>query len=245
MKDIYDNASIKIKRAPRNLDGMKFHPRLARVTKLRDRFRVDVILQSGEIFENVRIPGPFLLETGKKAHGRTYPIQKNQLVLVGFAFGSHRSPIIIRAYSHYGIDEDIENVREFWDEFSSKFDMENDIVDFHKSGYFIRQTTDKIEIYDKEKELIGEIDFSAKKLTWKLEDIDIESKVKIKGDIEIEGKIKSKGDFELDGKFSATGLVSSDEDLEAAGIKFKPHTHQYSPGPSPVAPTGPAQSGGA
>jgi hypothetical protein len=245
MKDIYDNAPIKIKRAPRNMDGMQFHPRLGRITKLRDKFRVDIILQSGEIFENVRIPGPSLSEKGKKVHGKTYPIQKDQLVLVGFVMGSHRAPIILRAYSHNGIEEDIENVREFWDEFSSKFDMENDIVDFHKSGYFIRQTTDKIEIYNKDKELIGEIDFSAKKLTWKLEDIDIESNLKIKGDIEIEGKIKSKGDFELDGKLSATGLISSDDDLEASGIKFKPHNHQYSPGPSPAAPTGPAQPGGA
>jgi hypothetical protein len=243
----FDNSAKRIQFHARSLDDQIYPSTLGMVSELKDRFRANVILNSGEIHEDVRYYGPAILEKGDRAHGRAQGLQVNQLVLIEFIRGSFRSPIISKAYPFYAQEDDLENIRDFWDKYRSFIDPETDIVDFHKSGYFVRQTTDKIEFYDSENEMIGSIDFSEKKLSWKLENIDIESKVKIKGDIEIEGDIKSKGKLELegdlsvDGEVSATNDIKSDSDIKAGNISLTNHTHQYSPGPSPSAPTGPPQ----
>ncbi|TGM87954.1 baseplate assembly protein [Leptospira licerasiae] len=235
---IYSNDEEYLQIGPSSIDDIHAPPTLAVVTEILPRFKANILTTDGAEFRGVRYFGPYLSENS--AHGRALGIKKNQIVLVEFIGGSFRAPIISKAYPFAALDRDLNNLSNFWKKYSF-IKPETDIIDFHESGYFVRQTTNKLQVYDRDQTLVSEIDFELKKLTWKMDRIEIESDVSIKGDITIEGTTTQTGDFNLTGEIKATEEISSDTDVKAGQISLKTHPHQYNPGPLPPAPTGPPE----
>lgn len=224
--DIFDNTEPTLKRYPSHLDEHKLDSTLARVTKIKNKYLVDLITRTNETLKDVRVFGPAILEG--KAHGRSIGLKKNQMVLVNFIGGSIRYPVVANVFPFFAADSDIKNLNIFWDKFKSIINFETDIIDFHESGYFVRQTQNKIQFYDSNLGKIGEIDFNQKKVSW-------EADLDIKGNLSVEGDISFKGDMEVDGEISATKLIQSDEDVRAGEIALKEHRH---PTTAPGDPTG-------
>lgn len=223
MDDIFDNYQYALKRHPTSMDDHKFMPTMAKVTKVMPRFTVDVLTRTNEILKNVRVFGPAI--KSNSAHGRAFGIKKNQMVLVEYIGGSIRYPVVSQVFPFFATDKDIGNLQGFWDKVRSKIDFETDIVDFHESGYFVRQTKDKIEYYDSSLLLIGEIDFQLKKMKWE-------------ADIEFKGDVKISGDITVTGDVDVTGEIKASIDVKAGTTSLKTHTHASN---LPPAATGPAQ----
>jgi len=178
----FDNNAPEIKREKGTLDDRNFPPSLGMITLVKERFRADVILQNGEPYKNVRYPGPYIDGKLNTAHGRSEPVKMNQLCLVEFINGSYRSPIISRLYPFFAKDLELENLDLWWNKFRSFLISGNDIIDFHSSGYFVRQTTNRIEIYDGTQVLVGYIDLTAKSLQWT-------GDINVTGNLNVSGKV--------------------------------------------------------
>ncbi|EKR56643.1 MULTISPECIES: hypothetical protein [Leptospira] len=215
----FSNDSFDWQERPQSPDSRIAPGVIARVTQVLPRFRVDVLTTFGEIFKNVRTLGPGLSSNGN-AHGRAFGIQKDQLVFVEFIGGSYRSPIITQVFPFATKDSDLSNLTQFSEKFSF-LDLETDIVDFHKSGYCIRQTTDKLEVYDRTQSIVFELDFQSGEGKFNL------SKLIIEADVEITGNLK------------ATGKIESVEGLISSGKEFNSHGHTYNPGSLPPSKSGP------
>ncbi|EIE01408.1 baseplate assembly protein [Leptospira licerasiae] len=228
----FSNDEEYLQVGPNSIDDMQTPPNLAVVTAVLPRFKANILTTDGVEFQNVRYFGPYISENS--AHGRAFGFKKNQIVLVEFIGGSFRAPIITKTFPFAALDKDLNNLSEFWKKYSF-INPETDIIDFHESGYFVRQTTNKIQIYDREQNIISEIDFIEQKLKWKMQKIEIESDVSIKGSLSIEG------DSQFTGKLDVSKEITSNIDVKAGGISLKTHPHQYNPGPLPPVPTGPPE----
>ncbi|WP_246050698.1 baseplate assembly protein [Leptospira langatensis] len=187
--------------------------------------------ESGEPFAKVRYFGPNLNAKTNTAHGRLEPLKKGQIVLVEFLFGSFRKPIISRAFPFAAKDSDLSNIQNFWDKYSF-INPETDIIDFHESGYFVRQTANKIMICDSDQNVVHEIDFITRKAKWNI-DIEVEGNFKVIGNTTFEGDLTQTGDQSITGKIHASKEISSDEDVKAGEISLTQHGHLEHPGPSP------------
>ncbi|MCR1794900.1 baseplate assembly protein [Leptospira sp. id769339] len=236
--NIFSNDEEYLQIGPNSIDEIQTPPTLAMVTEILPRFKVNILTTDGVVFRGVRFFGPFISENA--AHGRAFGIKKNQIVLVEFIGGSFRAPIISRAFPFAALDRDLNNLSDFWKKYSF-INPETDIIDFHESGYFVRQTTNKLQVFDRDQNLLSEIDFEAKKLSWKMDRIEIESDVSIKGDLTIKGNTTQTGDIQVTGEIKATEEISSDSDVKTGQISLKTHLHQYNPGPLPPVPTGPPE----
>ncbi|TGK41233.1 baseplate assembly protein [Leptospira andrefontaineae] len=237
--NMFSNDEEYLQTHPSSIDDIQTPPTLAMVTDILPRFKANILTADGVEFRNVRYFGPYISEN--TAHGRAFGIKKNQIVLVEFIGGSFRAPIISKMYPFAALDRELNNLSGFWKKYSF-IDPETDIIDFHESGYFIRQTTNKIQVFDQEQNLISEVDFSEKKISWKIDRIEIESNISIKGDLTIKGNTNQTGDIHVTGELSATDEISSDMDVKAGQISLMTHPHQYNPGPLPPAPTGPPEA---
>ncbi|EMN92541.1 baseplate assembly protein [Leptospira weilii serovar Heyan] len=223
----FSNDSFEWQERPQSPDSRIAPPVIARVTEVLPRFRVNLITTFGEIFKNVRTLGPALFPSGN-AHGRAFGIKKDQLVLVEFLSGSYRSPIVTQVFPFPTKDTDLSNLARFWEKFSF-LNPETDVIDFHESGYAVRQTTNKIEVYDSSQSIVFELNFQTGEGKFTL------SRLKIESDVEIEGNLKIQGDIDQTGKIKATGKIESGEGIVSSGKEFNSHGHTYSPGP--LAPT--------
>ncbi|MDH5598289.1 MAG: hypothetical protein OEY34_04140 [Cyclobacteriaceae bacterium] len=239
----FENKRPEVSRNRGTMDDRNFPTALAMVTLVRERFRADIILQTGEIYKNVRYPGPRIGVTNT-AHGRTEPIKMNQLVSVDFAFGSYRSPIITRLYPFFATDIELENLDTFWNKYRAFFVKETDIVDFHESGYFVRQTVNMIQYFDAANVLIGQIDFATKTVMWNISNMNVTGNLNVTGNVNITGQTVITGNTDITGNtavtggISATGEISSDIDVKSTGISLKGHVHPYQDDP-----TGPKNTG--
>ncbi|TGM04847.1 baseplate assembly protein [Leptospira barantonii] len=227
----FSNDSFDWQERPQSPDLRIAPPVIARVFDVLPRFRVNVITTFGEILKNVRTTGPALFQSGN-AHGRAFGIKKDQLVFVEFIGGSYRSPIVTQVFPFAAKDNDLSNISQFWEKFTF-LDPETDILDFHESGYAVRQTTNKIEVYDTSQRIVFELNFQTGEGKFSL------SKLKIESDVEITGNVKIEGDTEQTGKIKATGKIESDEGLVSSGTEFNDHGHTYNPGPQAPTKSGP------
>lgn len=237
MRGSFSNDPFDWQEKPQSPDARLTPPTFATVTEVLPRFRANVLTTFGEPFQKVRYFGPFLKPSGN-AHGRAFSLKKNQLVLLEFIGGSFRAPIISQVFPFATKDSDLSNLQDFWNKYSF-IDPETDIIDFHESGYAVRQTTNKIEVYNESQEVVLELDFSSKKATLTFENVEINSKVQINGDTKIVGKTTFEGDLDITGKIEATEKIISDVDVIASGTSLKEHEHLYNPGPLPQTKTGP------
>ncbi|EMN89442.1 hypothetical protein [Leptospira weilii] len=237
MRGSFTNDPFDWQEKPQSPDARMTPPMLATVTDVFPRFRANVLTAFGEPFQKVRYFGP-ALKQGGNAHGRAFGLKKNQLVLLEFIGGSFRAPIITQVFPFSTKDSDLSNIQDFWNKYSF-IDPETDIIDFHESGYAVRQTTNKIEVYNDSQEVVLEFDFTSKKATLTFENVEINSKVQINGDTKIVGKTTFEGDLDITGKIEATEKIVSDADVIAAGTSLKEHNHLYNPGPLPPTKTSP------
>ncbi|EKS06920.1 hypothetical protein [Leptospira santarosai] len=226
----FSNDSFEWQERPQTPDSRIAPPVIARVIQVLPRFRVNVLTTFGEIFKNVRTLGPGLFPNGN-AHGRAFGINKDRLVLLEFIGGSYRSPIVTQVFPFATKDADLSNIAQFSEKYSF-LDFETDIVDFHKSGYFVRQTTNKIEVYDSDQEIVFEFNFQSKEGKFHL------SKLIIEADVEIKGNLKIQGDTDQTGKIKATGKIESVEGLISSEKEFNSHGHVYNPGSLPPTKSG-------
>ncbi|RHX90257.1 baseplate assembly protein [Leptospira yasudae] len=231
MRSGFSNDAFDFQERPQSPDSRFASALLATVTEVLPRFRVNVITTFGEPFKKVRTIGPFLKQNGN-AHGRAFGIKKDQLVLLEFIAGSYRAPVITQVFPFATKDSDLSNLQSFWSKFSF-IDPEKDIIDFHESGYCIRKTTHKIEIYNENQVLVFSLDFENKKAKLKVETLEIE------GETTFKGNTKFEGDLTIEGDTDQTGKITVSEDVIIDGIPAKNHGHTYSPGPSPPTKTGP------
>lgn len=133
------------------------------VTAINRKFHTcEVFLINGDKKTNVRMPGAALDQTGT-AHGRQQGIRVNQLVFVGFVMGVQTSPVILETYPFYAREEDLNNLKLFMAKYPEILD--NEIVDFHESGYCVRYANDEIIFQDKDKNEVMKIDMTAQTLT--------------------------------------------------------------------------------
>ncbi|PJZ29083.1 baseplate assembly protein [Leptospira kmetyi] len=237
MRGSFSNDSFEWEERPQSPDSRNTPPIFARVLEVLPRFRADVITTQGEIFKKVRVFGPVLFSSGN-AHGRAFGLKKDVLVLLEFIGGSYRSPVITQVFSFPTKDPDLSNLSSFWEK-CSDFNFETDIIDFHESGYAIRQTTNKLEVYDQAMKIVFELDFQNGKGKFFLQKLEIESEVEIKGNTKITGNLEIEGDTNQTGKIKATGKIESGEGLVSSGSKFNDHGHTYNPGPGSPTKSGP------
>lgn len=108
------------------------------------------------------MPGAALDQTGT-AHGRQQGIRVNQLVFVGFVMGVQTSPVVLETYPFYAREEDLNNLKLFMTKYPEI--LENEIVDFHESGYCVRYADGEIIFQDKDKNEVIKIDMTAQTLT--------------------------------------------------------------------------------
>ncbi|AGS80480.1 hypothetical protein [Leptospira alstonii] len=221
MSGSFTNDSFDWQEKIKSLDSRFAPPVFATVTEVFPRFRANVLTTFGEQFLKVRYFGPALFSNGK-AHGRAFSLKKDQLVLLEFIGGSFRSPVITKTFPFATKDSEFDSLSMFWKKFSF-LDPNTDIIDFHESGYCVRQTTNKIEVYDSDLSIVLEFDFLEKKGKLNFTDLEITAKTKITGDLEVKGKIK------------ASGEIESEKDLISSKKSFNNHGHTYNPGP--LAPT--------
>ncbi|MCG6195652.1 FapA family protein [Leptospira sp. FAT2] len=231
MRKGFSNDAFDFQERPQSPDSFLTPALLATVTEVLPRFRANVITTFGEPFKKVRYFGPFINQNGN-AHGRAFGLKKDQLVLLEFISGSYRAPVITQVFPFATKDSDLSNLQTFWSKFTF-LDTEKDIIDFHESGYCIRKTTHKIEIYNENQELVFSLDFQNKKAKLKIENLEIEGETTFKGNTNFQGDLTIQGDTEQSGKITVS------EDVEIAGVSAKNHGHTYSPGPSPQTKTGP------
>ncbi|MCG6170238.1 FapA family protein [Leptospira sanjuanensis] len=231
MRGNFSNDSFEFENRPSSLDARFAPPVFARVTEVLPRFRANVITTFGEPFKNIRYFGPALSQNGN-AHGRAFSLKKDQMVLLEFIGGSYRSPVITKGFSFPTMDSDLSNLNSFWEKYPF-LDPEKDIIDFHESGFCVRQTTNKIEVYDSGQQIVFELDFESKKGKLNL------SSLEISGDLKINGNVDITGDTTQTGKIKATGKIESDEGLVSSGTEFNEHGHAYSPGPLAQTKSGP------
>jgi hypothetical protein len=114
-------------------------PVFATVLEVKDN-RCKVQLFSGEDIDDVKLPGGYPEMSGK-GHGVFGGVSVNQLVLVEFLFGSCQNPVIAQAYPFTARKKDNENFKMFNSINNIKV---TDIVIFHKSGYSVWLTDDKV-----------------------------------------------------------------------------------------------------
>ncbi|EQA55383.1 baseplate assembly protein [Leptospira kmetyi] len=231
MRSGFSNDAFDFQEKPQSPDARLTPAILATVTDVLPRFRANVLTTFGEPYKKVRYSGPFLKQNGN-AHGRAFGLKKDQLVLLEFISGSYRAPVITQIFPFAVKDSDLSNLQNFWSKYSF-LDPEKDIIDFHESGYFVRQTTSKIEIYNENQELVFSLDFENKKAKLKIETLEIEGETTFKGNTNFQGDLKIEGDTDQTGKLSVS------EDVVIAGVAVKTHGHTYSPGPLPPTKTGP------
>lgn len=133
------------------------------VTAINRKFHTcEVFLINGDKKTNVRMPGAALDQTGT-AHGRQQGIRVNQLVFVGFVMGVQTSPVILETYPFYAREEDLNNLKLFMEKYPEIQD--NEIVDFHESGYCVRYSDGQIIFQAEDKTEVVKIDMTAQTLT--------------------------------------------------------------------------------
>ncbi|AGS80708.1 hypothetical protein LEP1GSC050_0010 [Leptospira phage vB_LbrZ_5399-LE1] len=198
-------------------------PTIAQVLEVLPRFRANILTTSGDRYKSVRYPGPFINSTTGNAHGRLEGLKPGQLVLVNFIQGSFRAPIITRSFPFPTKDCDLDAIQNFWNQFGF-IDPETDVIDFHESGYMVRQTSNKIEIRDSNSLVVFTLDFTLKKVS-------IQMDVEIDGNVTLVGNLNQTGDSNVTGKAHVTGKISTDTDVLAQTISLVNHGHTYNPGP--------------
>lgn len=104
--------------------------------------RANIQLFSGELMDDVKLPGGIPYKDGK-AHGVFGGFSVNQLVLVGFILGSSQNPCIIKGYPFTASSKDIDNLNTFQ---GIQTINQDDIVIFHKSGFSIWLTEKKLSL---------------------------------------------------------------------------------------------------
>jgi hypothetical protein len=101
----------------------------------------EVVTITGDVKSNVRIPGPSIDSIGN-GHGRWQEVQEGQLVFIGFVMGVQNSPYILNTYPYYAKQKEMENLKIFIARYPEI--QENEMVDFHESGYCIRYSNNQI-----------------------------------------------------------------------------------------------------
>jgi hypothetical protein len=142
----FTNQPIEIPIQPQNTFSVSIHGITGVVLSInRKRQLAKVKTIVGDIKSNVRIPGPSLDNIGN-ANGRWQQIRVNQLVFVGYVMGVQNSPYILQSYPYYATEKDFDNLRTFVARYPEI--MENEMVDFHESGYCVRYASNKIIFQD-------------------------------------------------------------------------------------------------
>lgn len=234
----FGNDSFEFERKQSSPDDRMAPPVFAEVLEILPRFRANILTQNGERFNEVRCKEPYLNGNTSYAHGRFGGLSVGQMVLVEFIGGSFRAPVITKAFSFPTKDSDFQNIRNFWNHFSF-IDSESDIIDFHRSGYAVRQTDNKIQIYDSSQNIVFEIDFYQRKVSIHL-DLEIQGNLRINGAINLTGNLNQTGDLDVTGKIHSSGIVNSDSDVKAGAVSLGSHGHDYNefaPGPSTIVRT--------
>lgn len=239
----FTNDRFEFQDTTKSPDARIAPPVIAQVTEVLSKFRANILTTFGEPFKNVRYFGPHL-QPGGRAHGRAFGVKKDQWVLVEFIGGSYRAPIITKVFSFATKDSDLSNIDDFWDKYSF-IDPETDIIDFHESGFLVRQTTDKVQVYDADQAIVLEMDFLTKKMKLTFDQIELNGQVEINGDTTIHGKTTIDGDTEITGDTDLTGQLhvsdttTLDGDLLIEGQPYEEHGHSYNPGPLAPVKSGP------
>jgi len=161
--DSFSNQPIKIQQVQQNLQFREVAGLTGTVTAInRKSHTCEVFLINGDKKSNVRMPVAAVNQSGT-GHGRYQSVSVNQLVFVAFVMGVQTTPMILETYPFYAREEDFDNLRLFMDKYPEI--QENEIVDFHQSGYCVRYSDGNIIFQAEDKTEVMRIDMVSQSLT--------------------------------------------------------------------------------